>query len=343
MSHPAYPPPPDPSWGQLPVPSTRPEHPHPEPRSYPLMLRTWTYSWWKPVVGILLFLVGALIVFPLVLIPVLLIGVYVETGGQDYLDALIEATSFESVTPSSMLYLNLSLAALIPLSMLLLRVLHGMRPRWLSSVQPFLRWKFLFACTGIAVGCMVLSVLVGLLLPTDPSGAEGATASVPSGEMLAIAVIILLTTPLQAIGEEYGFRGYLMQAFGSLFNNPWAAVVITAFLFALAHGAQNFPLFFDRLTFGLIAGATVVLLGGLEAGIAMHVVNNLVAFGFAIAYDQLDGALTIAEVSWWQIPVTITQHGSYLLLVLLLARRMRLQRLTTPPATSSSTPAVPLG
>jgi len=29
-------------------------HPHPEPRSYPLMLRTWDYKWWKPLLGILL-------------------------------------------------------------------------------------------------------------------------------------------------------------------------------------------------------------------------------------------------------------------------------------------------
>ena len=46
-------------------------HPHPEPRSYPLMLRTWDYAWWKPVVGILMLIVGGLLVMPLLLIPVL--------------------------------------------------------------------------------------------------------------------------------------------------------------------------------------------------------------------------------------------------------------------------------
>ena len=35
-------------------------HPHPEPRTYPLMLRTWDYRWWKPVVGIVLLVVGVL-------------------------------------------------------------------------------------------------------------------------------------------------------------------------------------------------------------------------------------------------------------------------------------------
>jgi membrane protease YdiL (CAAX protease family) len=112
-------------------------------------------------------------------------------------------------------------------------------------------------------------------------------------------------------------------------------VAITALLFALAHGTQNFPLFFDRLAFGVIAGVTVVLVGGLEPGIAMHVVNNLVAFGFAIAFDELVSSLTVSEVSYWQIPVTLVQHGTYLVLVLWVARQMKLD----PAARSSVQPA----
>ena len=80
------------------------------------------------------------------------------------------------------------------------------------------------------------------------------------------------------------------------------ALLITSGLFALAHGAQNFPLFFDRFAFGLMAGLIVILVGGLEAGIALHILNNLLAFAVAIAFDQLDGALTVSEVSWWQLP-----------------------------------------
>ena len=87
-------------------------------------------------------------------------------------------------------------------------------------------------------------------------------------------------------------------------------------LFALAHGTQNFPLFFDRLAFGLMAGWLVILVGGLEAGIALHILNNLLAFGIAIAYDQLDSTLTVSEASWWQLPVTIVQYGVFLVLVL---------------------------
>ena len=165
----------------------------------------------------------------------------------------------------------------------------------------------------------------------------------PTGQLLATAIVILLTTPLQALGEEYGFRGYLMQASGSFFRSRVAALLITSALFALAHGTQNFPLFFDRFAFGLIAGLIVILVGGLEAGIALHILNNLLAFGIAIAFNQLDSTLNVSEASWWQLPVTIVQNGVFLLLVLWVARRMGLRSTTAPPAPGAGGQAAPVG
>ena len=113
------------------------------------------------------------------------------------------------------------------------------------------------------------------------------------------------------------------------------ALLLTSTLFALAHGVQNFPLFFDRFAFGFMAGLIVILVGGLEAGIALHILNNLLAFGVAIALDQLNGTLNVSEVSWWQLPVTITQNGVFLLLVLLVARKMGLRNKTAPPGSEA--------
>ncbi len=322
-------------------------HPHPEPRSYPLMLRTWDYAWWKPVVGILMMIVGGLLVMPLLLIPVLALSVAVEGGSGSFMDRFVESTSLESVTPSSMLYLNLTLASLTVVAMVIVRLVHRLRPRWLSSVMPGIRWRFLFVCVGLSVVALVVSIVVSELLPHQAGGDIGGEVNELTGTLIATGIVILVTTPLQALGEEYAFRGYLMQAFGSLthgiasglgINRRWAsaiasgiALVITSGLFALAHGTQNFPLFFDRFAFGLMAGLVVILVGGLEAGIALHVLNNLLAFGIAIFFGDLEGALTISEVSWWQLPVTIAQNGVYLILVLFVARRMGLRRTTNPP------------
>ena len=143
----------------------------------------------------------------------------------------------------------------------------------------------------------------------DVSGHANAFTSTTRDYLLVIAFL----TPFQAAGEEYLFRGYLTQAFGGLFHRAWVAVLVPAFLFGLAHGlGQSVPVFFDRFAFGLVAGTLVVLTGGLEAGIAMHVLNNWLAFGLALAYGDMTSTLNPTGGSWWSIPVTLTQSLVYL-------------------------------
>jgi uncharacterized protein len=303
-------------------------HPHPEPRTYPLMLRTWTYEWWKPAVGLLLLIVG---VFgaSVVLLPMLAATIALDHRGS-FEDAFTEAANLEHVTWQGMLWLNLSLAALVPVTWAIVRVVHRLRPRWLMSVRPGIRWGFFWACVGLAPVAMIAQVVVGALLPADPNDLGGSVNELTS-RIVAIGVVVLLTTPLQAIGEEYAFRGYAMQAFGALTRRPWIAIVLSAAVFAVAHGVQNAPLFLDRFSFGLMAGYVVLKTGGLEAGIALHVWNNLVAFGFALFLSDIDDVLNVTEVSWWNIPLTITQNGVFLVLVLLVARRMGIGDRSTPP------------
>jgi len=149
--------------------------------------------------------------------------------------------------------------------------------------------------------------------------------------LVALGIVVLLTTPFQAMGEEYVFRGYLMQGFGALTRRPWIAVILSSVLFALAHGVQNAPLFLDRFLFGLMAGYVVLRTGGLEAGIALHVWNNLAAFGLALTLGDIDETLKVTEVGWSNLPLTLVQNGVYLVLVLLVARRMGIKPKSEPP------------
>jgi membrane protease YdiL (CAAX protease family) len=293
------------------------------------MLRTWTYVWWKPALGIVIALSGMLVVMPLLLLPVLAAGVALEGG--PFRKSFTSAATLEAVTPASLFYLNVVLGSMILVTWFIIRFVHRMRPRWLSSVVPRLRWRFLLACLGLAVIALVAQVLVGQLLPGQ--GGDDLTGKVNdfTTTTAITALVVMLTTPFQAAGEEYLFRGYLLQAVGSLFRNQWVAIVATATLFALAHGAQNFPLFFDRFAFGLIAGWLVIRTGGLEAGIALHVLNNFLAFGLALSFGDLTETLTVSEVGWSNIALTVTQSAVYAGLVLLVARRMGLQTRTRPP------------
>ncbi len=327
-----WPPPPQPGqpWAYPAAePPPLPDFPHPEPRPYHLMLRTWNYATWRPIVGIIVVFVTLFLVAPLVLLPVLAIGVAVEGG--PFWEKFQSAATMQTVDPAALLYLNLVLGSMVFVTWFVIRVFHRMRPRWLMSVKPGIRWKFFFACLGIAVVALLAQVLVGQLLPSGVQSDMGGKLNHFTASSVAIGLIVLFTTPLQAAGEEYVFRGYLMQAFGALLRFKWVAVLLTATIFALMHGVQNFPLFFDRFMFGLIAGWAVILTGGLEAGIALHILNNFLAFGFAVAFGDLTQTLKVSEVSWWNMVLTLTQSGVYLVLVVLVARRMGLQTRTSPP------------
>ena len=284
-------------------------------------------GWWRPVVGIV-----ALVALMLALVPLLWqlpFALGLALAGRDVTDGMSRVLALDDPTPLGLAYLNLVLASAIPVAWLISRVVHGLPPRWLASVRPRIRWSWLLVCFGLALVGLLATLVVSSVVPGQGEGGG------PSGHPHAFdattrefALVVLLLTPLQAAGEEYAFRGYLTQAFGGLFRRPWAAVLGPALLFALAHGAQSAPVFFDRFAFGVVAGLLVILTGGLEAGIAMHVLNNWLAFGLALAFGDMASTLNPTGGSWWSIPVTLTQSLVYLGLIVLVARRRGLHTRT---------------
>lgn len=291
-----------------------------EPRSYPLLLRTASYRWWRPVLGLFLAVLSFTLFAPLIGQVIAAAAVAVDHDGS-FADAFKQAVELKPVTWQGLLYLNLLLAGLIPMMWAIVTAVHQVSARWLTSVQPGIRWRFFWACFGLAVVAIFVQLVLSTFLPGVENSFSGSPNTV-TGSLVAMALVVLLTTPLQAMGEEYFFRGYLVQAFGALTRRPWVAVVVTSLLFALAHGVQNAPLFLDRFVFGLMAGYVVVRTGGLEAGIALHIWNNLFAFGLALGLGSIDETLHVSEVAWANLPLSLAQNGVYLVLVLWLARRM---------------------
>jgi membrane protease YdiL (CAAX protease family) len=279
---------------------------------------------WRPIVGVIVLV--ALMVLAQFVLLVGFVVVFFATGADvgDKVDALSDTAH---VTPSQLAYLNLSLAAAIPVALFLTRILHGIRPGWVSSVIGRLRWRWMAVTLGLAFVALFATVVVGSFVPAagDVADSSGGLNSWTDTTRDFVIVIVLLT-PLQAAGEEYAFRGYLTQAFGGLFRSRVAAVLIPAVLFALAHGAQDAPVFVDRLAFGIVAGILVIATGGLEAGIAMHVLNNFLAYGFALAFSDMTTALNPTGGSWWTLPTTLTQSLVYLALAIWAARRMGIAR-----------------
>lgn len=234
-------------------------------------------------------------------------------------------TGRDPITPAGLAYLNINLTAWIGVAVLVTWVVHRVRPGLLISVAGRVRWRWLGVSVGLALVALLATLVVELLVPATTTGPEPHWQTWTS-RLTAYALVVAVTTPLQAIGEEFLFRGYLTQWVGGLFApgtmlSRVLPVVVPATLFALAHGSQGLPVFIDRLCFGLLAGVLVVVTGGLEAGIAMHVLNNLFAFGIAIATGDVTTTLAAKGGTWWLIPITLTQSGLFLLLVLWARRR----------------------
>jgi len=304
---------------------TAPVPPYPPVRaeeglSYERLHRLGPTAWWRPLVGVLLLVVLVLVLQTVVTAFLAVFLLLRGTGVEEALDRL----SGDPVTPAFLALVNLGWALAIPAVWLVGFVVHRLRPGWVSSVGLRLRWRWFAACFGVAFVALLATLVVSALLPSQGSGTEVSTeVNELTRTTRDFALVVLLLTPLQAAGEEYAFRGYLTQAFGGLVRWRWVAVVVPALLFALAHGlGQDLPIFVDRLAFGLVAGTLVILTGGLEAGIAMHVLNNWLAFGIALLFGDMTSALNPSGGTWWSIPVTLTQSLVFLGLTVLVARAM---------------------
>jgi uncharacterized protein len=301
-----------PPWAKLPPPPA-----HDVPRSYPHVMRSRTWAWWKPLLGLLL--LAAAYAVAAILAVVLLLVLLLPTGHD-----LVSSVAHQDLTdPRVLLVTNASLAVAIPVVWLVWGAVHRMRIGWSSSVRGRLRWRLLPPWAGLAVA--TIGAGIGLTVGVDL--ALGAHLAGPSSSFGWLLLVVLLTTPLQSAAEEYVFRGYLSQAVAGWFRSDRAGALVAAFvtatLFSLAHVPPDLPTFLDRFAVGLAASAVVWLTGGLEAAIALHTVNNVLVFLLAGALGEgTDGAVASAGAGWADLAVTVLSVAGYVVLVAALRGRL---------------------
>ena len=179
------------------------------------------------------------------------------------------------MTPLVLLFANLALALSIPLAMLLQWAFFGVRPRFLSSVEGRFRWRWLGRLALIVLPVFVVYVAVLFLI--EPGGMFRLDATA-----IAFVVIVLLTTPLQAAGEEYGMRGLVQRSVGAWFAGPRAAfivgTIVSGAVFCAAHFAGDPWLIAYYFVFGAAMSVAAWATGGVEAPIVIHAANNVLIF-----------------------------------------------------------------
>lgn len=335
----AYPPQP---YGRQP----HPPQPHPQasgsaparpdlPRAYPQLLRGPRHAWWRPLASLGVVVAGVILVVVVALVAMFAAFV----GGVDPNSLISEDVLLEQADePWFLLANNLLLAAFVPVSMLAVWIGHGWRPRWLTSVVGGMRWKWLLVTSAVALGVQLVATLVLFGIDGFPSGVGTNVAW--------LLAVVFLTTPLQAAGEEYFFRGWMTQSIGSWIPAALVSALVTAAiastLFAMAHGSQNVWLFLDRFAFGVLASYLTWRTGGLEAAIGTHTVNNVVVFVPTILTGGMASALNASEVPVWIVVADVVAMVAIAALVVVLAKRMRIQR-EYVPVTAPAPPVQPGG
>lgn len=272
---------------------------------------------------------AALALSGFVLVVPLLAQAFLRLGWLMFGDGL----SFEAYSAAASAYelaeglaaTHLALAALLLVAWLVNRYLHGRETRWLVSVQPGWRGRYLVVCLGVAVVVLNAALWASFVLGMPDFGPA-------QPGWLGFLVVLLITSPLQAIAEEVFFRGYLLQAIGSATGKAWLGIVGTALLFALFHGTQNPALFAHRFVFGLLSGWLVLRTGGLEAGIAAHIVNNLFAFGYGLFTGGVAATKAVSEITWANAGFDVAGFALFAVVAVWLGGKFNLA--TTSPPTS---------
>ncbi|WP_207453573.1 CPBP family intramembrane glutamic endopeptidase [Herbiconiux sp. SYSU D00978] len=284
-------------------------------------------GWWRGAVALVVVVV-AFFLFSLVIGGLAIVFDVFVTGA-------ISLEDFESgvipITPVQLLATNVALALMIPVAMGLQRLLFGVPVRFLHSVTGRFRWQWFGRLAAVIVPLWVLYVGATFLLAPEGSFRVDGTA-------IALVFVVLLTTPLQAAGEEYAMRGIAQRSISSWIPSPRLALAVStagsAVLFGLAHFAGDPWLIAYYVLFGAAMSIAVWGSGGIEAAVLIHATNNVLIFlgaAFTGALEQgidrsagTGGPIVLVPIFMVLLAAVVTTW---------LARRQGVERVAPQPLT----------
>lgn len=192
-----------------------------------------------------------------------------------------------------------SVALLIPWSMLIQRWLYGVKGASLHSVLS----RFRFDIFGRALLFITPAFMVVIVLQyLDPLPQTTWTYT----DVLWMLAGTILIMPLQAAGEEYGFRGLILRVAGGWTRGARAGLVVgilvSSVAFAFVHLSTDAWLNVWYLVFAVSTALITWRTGGIEIAVVLHAVFNVLNFVFDTAlridFDAVlaDRATTAAEM-----------------------------------------------
>lgn len=241
------------------------------PANYLRTLRDGT-RWWK----VLVIIAVVVLTYLVINVPLSLAAFAIEAARRGVTMAEL-MTPPVPMTPVIFGSALLSLAVLLPISLLLHRLLFPRQPLGtLFSVAGRFRWRW----TGRAllIALIMIGGISAAILAVEPRVLL--TAAGPSPDPLPWLVVALTLMPLQAAAEEITFRGLFGRSVGGLFARAGVgtvvALVVSSVAFGSAHLAGDPWLIAYYFLFGLLMGIVAWRTGGIEASVVLHVVNNVI-------------------------------------------------------------------
>lgn len=236
------------------------------------------YRWWKPLLVGLLGTMFYLVALVLLFLGAVLAGFAIPAWGRG-LDAFFNSgAAFDLGDPVTLAVVLLSLIPLLPALLLATRIVGAQRVGLLSSVAGRLRWRWMLRCASVAAAVYLVGYLV--IFAVSALAGESVTPDLGRPELPVLLILTVLLVPLQSAAEEYVFRGYLTQTIGGWLRHPAFTILLPIPLFVIGHDYELVGMI-DVAMFAAAAGWLTWRTGGLEAAIALHVVNNLSIFGLS--------------------------------------------------------------
>lgn len=235
--------------------------------------------WFTPVLEGLL-IAGIYFVLLLIVSFVLLAFAVMLRVPYDYLTDPQRVYANVFKTPLVFIAVFISIIPVIP-AIFIARLITNFKPLGLiHSITGRMRWSYLGVFLGF--GFLIFGLYyVGFATLDGSLTTQNSVHPLNSGMFWLYIVLILLIVPFQCYAEELLFRGYLMQTVGRWLKNPVWAIIIPAPIFMVLHGYGLWGLL-SVLTMALIAGFLCWYTGGLEAGIGLHIANNVSIFIFGL-------------------------------------------------------------
>lgn len=221
------------------------------------------YKWHKPLLTIIV----TIIIY--VILNTVVTAIFAGIYGDTFITNLSDTYEAMNMADATTIYGFLVLILFIPSIYIASKIVKDRPFSSYASSRGGWDWKLYLKCLVIPIAIYVVMTLISVAVQGQAHGVNRLTP--------LVAVVFIVLICIQSIAEEFLFRGIIMQTIGSWINIPAVAIIITSALFAALHPYNTIGVVTTFIV-GVMLAVVAWKTNGLEAGSAIHSINNITSF-----------------------------------------------------------------